>query len=208
MTSVLDVKTVPEGKFVVTNGSRVNLNPMNGRHSYAHHMEYKDEGSRESVGSQWICGSTCMEHDRLFEVVDGPALYPGDKIIYERTGGYTICLTPLFIHYFPAVWVEKQDGSVSPRARRLCEKMLTGDPFDIDIRLDDESTNRNVEILNTYFKAKGIKLTFEKILKEYKSFIEWHKDKKLEPQSFIQWNDEKEDIKDEKDPNTFIIWDN
>lgn len=98
--------------------------------------------------------------------------------------------------------------SVSPRARRLCEKMLTGDPFDIDIRLDDESTNRNVEILNTYFKAKGIKLTFEKILKEYKSFIEWHKDKKLEPQSFIQWNDEKEDIKDEKDPNTFIIWDN
>lgn len=112
VTSVLDVKTVPEGKFVVTNGSRVNLNPMNGRHSYAHHMEYKDEGSRESVGSQWICGSTCMEHDRLFEVVDGPALYPGDKIIYERTGGYTICLTPLFIHYFPAVWVEKQDGSL------------------------------------------------------------------------------------------------
>ncbi len=112
VTSVVDVKEVPEGKFVVTDGSRVNLNPMNGRHNYAHYMEYRDGGKRENTGSQWICGSTCMEHDKLFEVVDGPVLKPQDRIVYERTGGYTICLTPLFIHYFPAVWVEKQDGSL------------------------------------------------------------------------------------------------
>ena len=95
--------------------------------------------------------------------------------------------------------------SVSPHARRLCEKMLTGDPFDVDIRLDDESTNRNVEILNTYFKAKGIKLTFEKILKEYKSFIKWN-EKDPKPENFIKWNNE-DDIKEENNSNTFIIWD-
>lgn len=112
VTSVVDVKQVPEGSFVVTDGSRVNLNPMNGRHNYAHHMEYGDDGRRETAVSQWICGSTCMEHDKLFEVVEGKALKPGDRIVYERTGGYTICLTPLFIHYFPAVWVEKPDGAL------------------------------------------------------------------------------------------------
>ena len=123
ITGVIDVKTVPEGKFVVTDGSRVNLNPMTARHSYPHHMEYKNEqtgemvtdaqkAARELLPSQWICGSTCMEHDKLFEVVEGPVLKPGDRIVYDRAGGYTICLTPLFIHYFPAVWVEKKDGSL------------------------------------------------------------------------------------------------
>ena len=52
-----------------------------------------------------------MEYDRLFPIEDGPALVPGDRIVYETAGGYTICLSPLFIHYFPAVYVEKEDGS-------------------------------------------------------------------------------------------------
>lgn len=53
-----------------------------------------------------------MEYDRLFELTDAPALLPGDRIIYDTAGGYTICLTPLFIHYFPAVYIEKTDGEI------------------------------------------------------------------------------------------------
>lgn len=47
-----------------------------------------------------------MEHDRLFTVENEPALLPGDQIIYEKVGAYTMCLTPLFIKYFPDVYVE------------------------------------------------------------------------------------------------------
>ena len=47
-----------------------------------------------------------MEHDRLFEAINEPALSPGDKIIYDKVGAYTMCLTPLFIRYFPDVYVE------------------------------------------------------------------------------------------------------
>ena len=112
VTSVLEVKDVPEGKFVITDGSRVNLNPMVTRHTYPHHIEYEESGRKEIVSSQWICGSTCMEHDRLFELTKGKALRPGDRIVYERAGGYTLCLTPLFIHYFPAVWVQRQEGGL------------------------------------------------------------------------------------------------
>ena len=53
-----------------------------------------------------------MEYDRLFEITDDTALAVGDKFIYDAAGGYTMCLNPLFIHYFPAVIVEKVDGSL------------------------------------------------------------------------------------------------
>ena len=53
-----------------------------------------------------------MEYDRLFEIVEEPALEIGDKIVYDTAGGYTMCLNPLFIQYLPAVYIEKQDDSL------------------------------------------------------------------------------------------------
>ena len=56
--------------------------------------------------------------------------------------------------------------STSPHARRLTSQMLTGDAFDIDVKLDNESKNRNVEILNVYLKTMGLKLSFKRIAKD------------------------------------------
>lgn len=112
-TTVIDIKDIRGQKFVVTDGSRTNLNPLVTRHVYPHHLEYSSETSVRNIeATQWICGSTCMEYDRLFEIKDGTALVPGDKIIYDTAGGYTMCLNPLFIHYFPAVYIEHRDGSL------------------------------------------------------------------------------------------------
>ena len=52
--------------------------------------------------------------------------------------------------------------SLSPHARRLTEQMFTDDPFNIDIKLDDESSNRSAEIVNVYLKTIGRRLIFEK----------------------------------------------
>lgn len=112
-TTVIDIKDIRGQKFVVTDGSRTNLNPLVTRHVYPHHLEYSSEASVRNIETtQWICGSTCMEYDRLFEIKDDIALVPGDKIIYDTAGGYTMCLNPLFIHYFPAVYIELKDGSL------------------------------------------------------------------------------------------------
>lgn len=112
-TSVIDVKDIRDRKFVVTDGSRTNLNPLVTRHVYPHHLEYiSDTSLRNTESTQWICGSTCMEYDRLFEIKEDVALIPGDRIIYDTAGGYTMCLNPLFIHYFPAVYIERTDGSL------------------------------------------------------------------------------------------------
>lgn len=112
-TSVIDVKDIRGKKFIVTDGSRTNLNPLVTRHVYPHHLEYHSDISlRNTEPCQWVCGATCMEYDRLFEITDDTALLPGDRIIYDTAGGYTMCLNPLFINYFPAVYVEHEDGSL------------------------------------------------------------------------------------------------
>lgn len=112
-TTVLDIKDIRNRKFIVTDGSRVNLNPLVTRHVYPHHIVYaSDTAGRAKEKTQWVCGATCMEYDRLFEITDDVALQPGDKIVYDTAGGYTMCLNPLFIHYFPAIWIEKMDGQM------------------------------------------------------------------------------------------------
>lgn len=52
--------------------------------------------------------------------------------------------------------------SVSPQARRLTEQMLTDDPYDINIKLDDTSINRTAQIANIYLKTMGYRLKFTK----------------------------------------------
>ena len=112
-TTVLDIKYIRDKVYLVTDGSRVNLNPQVTRHVYPHHIEYaSDVNNRKMLPLQWVCGSTCMEYDRLFPIENGPVLEKGDRIVYETAGGYTICLSPLFIHYFPAVYVEKENGEL------------------------------------------------------------------------------------------------
>ena len=86
-------------------------------------MVYVDEPEKRPViKSQWVTGFTCMEYDRLFEIKDGPAMKPGDKVVYDTAGGYTMCLNPLFIHYFPPVYVEHRDGTL----------FKTRDQWDVD----------------------------------------------------------------------------
>lgn len=58
--------------------------------------------------------------------------------------------------------------SSSPRARRLFEQLLIGSPMDIDIKLDEDSKNRNAEIINALMKTMGVRLTFDKVPKKIK----------------------------------------
>lgn len=104
VTSVIDVKDTQYNRFVVTDGSRTSIDPLMTKSSYFHScIRQQDSGV---IPKQIICGYTCMEHDRLFTAENEPALLPGDQIIYDKVGAYTMCLTPLFIKYFPDVYVE------------------------------------------------------------------------------------------------------
>jgi len=61
--------------------------------------------------------------------------------------------------------------SSSPLGRRLTEQLLTGDPYNIDIRLDHQSKNRNAEIINALMETMGLELVFNKIPKKRKQMV-------------------------------------
>ena len=115
ITTVLDYKDIRGIRYLVTDGSRLNLNPQVTRHVYPHHIRYRSDDPADRRGRsecQWVCGFTCMEYDRLFKLENETELVPGDRIIYDTAGGYTMCLTPLFIRYLPPVYAELSDGTL------------------------------------------------------------------------------------------------
>lgn len=107
VTSVIDVKDTSFNRFVVTDGTRTSIDPFMKKNSYFHCFETKEK--TDIYPKQIVCGYTCMENDRLFEEINGYKLNVGDRVIYDKVGAYTMCLSPLFIKYFPDVYVE-EDG--------------------------------------------------------------------------------------------------
>ena len=103
--------------------------------------------------------------------------------------------------------------SVSPHGRRKCEEMLTGNPFAINIMMDDECKNRNAEIVNTYLKVKGMRLKFTKSPKAKKvSFINWKNIPQNNKSQLIEWRNKEKaaeayaDFSSKNKDNQFIIW--
>ena len=50
----------------------------------------------------------------------------------------------------------------APKARREAETLLTGDPFNIDVKLGHDATSRSAEKFNVYFKTLGLKMNIVK----------------------------------------------
>lgn len=112
VSTVTDVKRTNRNCFAVTDGSRIHVDPLMTKKSYFYHIEPVCETTdRPRILRQVVSGFTCMENDRLFELKDSYELKEGDRIVYEKVGAYTMCLSPLFIGYFPAVYLE-EDGQV------------------------------------------------------------------------------------------------
>lgn len=106
ITTIIDTKDTTYNRFVVIDGSRTNIDPLMNKSSYFHEYVYSDE-KRDIIEKQVVCGSTCMEHDRLFIENNSYELKTGDKIMFNKVGAYSMCLTPLFINYFPDVYLLK-----------------------------------------------------------------------------------------------------
>ena len=116
ITTVVDVKRSTKNIFVVTDGSRTQIDPLMTKTGYYHEIR-RQNSTGKRIERQIICGFTCMEHDRLFEVKEEDEVLPGDQIIYHKVGAYTMCLSPLFIKWFPDVYVKEEDRVYKVRDR-------------------------------------------------------------------------------------------
>lgn len=119
VTSIFDTRDIKGTRYVMTDGSRFNIDATMIKSSHLFHLEKSEEytAKRPVMNEQIISGFTCMECDRLFTYENQPELVPGDKIIYENVGGYTMSLNPLFIQYFPAVYVRKDGKLIQVRRK-------------------------------------------------------------------------------------------
>ena len=110
LSSVVDVKVTTRNTFVVTDGSRTQIDPLMTKSSYFYELLRRGGAERPCLARQLVSGFTCMEHDRIFELLEEEILLPGDQILYRKVGAYTMCLSPLFIKWFPNVYLKSGDS--------------------------------------------------------------------------------------------------
>lgn len=125
VTSVTDVKDTVRNRFVITDGSRINIDPLMRKSSYFYSCDFASE-SNSVLKKQVICGFTCMENDRFFVAENCNELKVGDKIIFNKVGAYTMCLSPLFIKYFPPVYLDDNGKKVLLRKRWTVAEYIAG----------------------------------------------------------------------------------
>lgn len=122
VTKVIDVKQTTINTFAVTDGSRIHIDPLMRKTRYFFDVIYDHEDKGIIIEEQVISGFTCMEFDRLFVLEQYPKLSVGDQIIYRKVGAYTLCLSPLFIKNFPAVYVKDKDNYTLVRNKGTVEE--------------------------------------------------------------------------------------
>lgn len=105
VSSVVDVKDTAKSRIVTMDGSRCNIDPLMIKSRHFMHLE-KD--GPVFPGKQILCGFTCMDRDRIVTLTDAPELSRGDRVVFEKVGSYTMALNPLFISYFPPVYLDDE----------------------------------------------------------------------------------------------------
>ena len=113
--SVLDVKDVGASRFVITDASRTDVDPLfRRRRGYD---ERVSAASSDTLPEQIIAGFTCMEEDRITRLHDAPALAVGDRLVLSTVGAYTMSYQSTFIEFLPAVHVRRGGRYTQVRRR-------------------------------------------------------------------------------------------
>lgn len=98
---VISTKKVRDVRIVTLDGSLMDVNPfMRDREVF-----YSLQTSRTvACETQIICGSTCMENDRFFKLLNHGEMRMDDIVSIQNAGAYTMCYNNQFIHFPPAVY--------------------------------------------------------------------------------------------------------
>jgi diaminopimelate decarboxylase len=112
ITSVIDVKKIRDFHVVTIDGSRNDIDPFYKKNNYSYSLLLSNDTTKSCVNTQIIAGGTCLEYDKLFKIDNQKLLSVGDKITFRSVGAYTMTLSPLFIRFFPSVYLIK-DGRCS-----------------------------------------------------------------------------------------------
>ena len=121
VTSVVDIKRTKNNNFVVLDGSRIHIDPLMRKVGYIYEIKRSKSDRKESNKiKQILCGFTCMEGDRFFELEDF-SLEVDDKIVFKKVGAYTMGLSPQFIEFYPCVYANIEEKLEKVRKKNKAE---------------------------------------------------------------------------------------
>lgn len=123
VTTVVDTKITKNNHFVILDGSRIHVDPLMRKSEYTYRLERREEQYYTETTKQILCGFTCMEGDRFFEL-NGSQLVERDVVIFEKVGAYTMGLSPQFIEFYPPVYAEIQGNLVLVRPKNTADKFI------------------------------------------------------------------------------------
>ncbi len=124
-SSVIDTKQIGDKRIVVLDGSRNDIDPLFHKSDYFKSFLTYCE-NRAIAKNQVYVGCTCLENDKLFEMNNHFESHVGDIIKFSFVGAYTICLSPLFIRYFPRIYIQKGDEITLSREEWNADNYLQG----------------------------------------------------------------------------------
>lgn len=110
VASVIDVKSTNRSRFIVTDGSRIHIDPFFHKISYS--FDHETKKHKPALEKQIVVGFTCLEYDNIMTLENYAEVSIGDRFVFNKLGAYSISLSPLFISYFPAVYLRETDGSL------------------------------------------------------------------------------------------------
>ncbi len=102
-TRVCNIREIRGTKIITLDGTLLHINPFMAKRNPAY--EFCEEKERKKCGKQIVCGCTCMEKDRFFELENADKLDTGECLCFKNTGAYTMAFNSSFIIKPPVVYV-------------------------------------------------------------------------------------------------------
>lgn len=121
-TKVVSKKIIRGHRFITVDGSAFFVKPT----FHKINQPYKIISCRPSTKKETynVVGSTCMEKDYLLNNITDSAVEPGDYIMINNVGAYTVVLTPPFINPAPSILLKKQNGFKVIRKRQSLQDIF------------------------------------------------------------------------------------
>lgn len=102
LTTVNNVRNIQDVKIITLDGTLLHINPFLTKR--VPNYKILDSG-KKIIKKQEICGCTCMENDRFFELTDSYELMTGNMIRFKDAGAYTMSFNSHFIVEPPVTYL-------------------------------------------------------------------------------------------------------
>ena len=115
VTEVVDCKTVHDINYVICDGGinqvKYQGQAMGMQQPVIYAVKADAEDDRAEKNAYTICGSLCTTSDILARGVQLPTLHIGDKLVFEKTGAYSVTegLALFLSRELPAVYLQEGD---------------------------------------------------------------------------------------------------